>query len=30
MKRHWKVFAYASAIPSEDIYEFMHENVVRV
>ena len=23
-----EVFAYASAIPSEDIYEFMHENVV--
>lgn len=29
-KKHQKVFAYASAIPSEDIYEFMHENVVRV
>lgn len=23
-----EVFAYASAIPSEDSYEFMHENVV--
>lgn len=29
MRRHWEVFAYVSAIPSEGIYEFMHENVVR-
>jgi hypothetical protein len=29
MRRHWEVFAYVSAIPSEGIYEFMHENIVR-